>query len=71
MMSNGKFGRYTAEVETRGERKKGKASAKKQGGIGETLRALRGVERRIMNENVFARPNGLRENAKTATSCTW
>ena len=29
-----------------------------------------GVKRRInRNENVFARPNGLRENAETAISC--
>ena len=33
------------------------------------LRDLRGVKRRNRNENVFARPNGLRENAETAISC--
>ena len=39
-----KFGRYKTEVEER--IKKGKASAKKQGGIGKTLRDLRRIERR-------------------------
>ena len=48
---------------------KRKASAKKQGERGGTLRDLRGVKRRNRNENVFARPNGLRENAETAISC--
>ena len=33
------------------------------------LRDLRGFKRRNRNENVFARPNGLRENAETAISC--
>ena len=47
---------------------KGKASAKKQGERGGTLRDLRGAKRRNRNENVFARPNGLRENAETAIS---
>ena len=35
----------------------------------EHLRDLRGVKRRNGDENVFARPNGLRENAETAISC--
>ena len=30
---------------------------------------IREVKRRNRNENVFARPNGLRENAATAISC--
>ena len=34
----------------------------------EHLRDLRGVKRRNRNENVFARPNGLRKNAETAIS---
>ena len=50
------------------DRKKGNASAKKQGERGGTLRDLRGAKRRNRNENVFARPNGLRENAETAIS---
>ena len=54
----------------RNDRKKGTASAKKQGGIGKKhLRDIRGIERRNRNESVFARPNGLRENAGTAISC--
>ena len=35
----------------------------------EHSRDLRGVKRRDRNENVFARPNELRENAETAISC--
>ena len=59
------------EVQDRSKRKdrnKGKASAKTQGERGGTLRDIRGVKRRGSNEHVFARPNGLRENAETATS---
>ena len=53
----------------RKDRNKGKASAKGQGERGGTLKDLRGVNRRNRNGNVFARPNGLRENAETAISC--
>ena len=53
----------------RNDRNKEKASAKKQGGRGGTFRDIGGVKRRNRNENVFARPNGLRENAETAISC--
>ena len=35
----------------------------------EQLRDVRTVKRKNRNENVFARPNGLRENAETAISC--
>ena len=35
----------------------------------ERVRYLRGVERRNRNENAFARPNRLRENAETAIAC--
>ena len=42
-------------------RHKGKASAKKQGAIGETIRDERGIKRRDRNENVFALPNGSRK----------
>ena len=52
----------------RNYRDKGKASAKKLSEGGRTLRDLRGVKRRNGNENVFARLNGLRENAETAIS---
>ena len=54
---------------SRNNRKKGKASAKKQREIVETLKIYTGVQRRDMNENVFARPIALRENAETAISC--
>ena len=40
-----------------------------QGERGGILRDLRGVKGRNRNENVFARPSGLRENDKTAISC--
>ena len=53
----------------RKDRNKGKASAKKQGEGGGTLRDLRGVKRRNRNESVLARHDGLRENAETAISC--
>ena len=35
----------------------------------EHSRDVRGFKRRDGNENNFARPNGLRENAETAVSC--
>ena len=62
------------EVQGRNRRKderKGKASAKELliGGIGKTFKDIRGIERRIRSENIFARPNGLRDNAETAISC--
>ena len=60
------------EVQDRSKRKdrnKGKASAKTHGERGGTLRDIRRVRRRHRNENVFARPNGLHENAETSTSC--
>ena len=62
--SAGKVGKYKAEVEERIERRE--ASATKQGGIGQILGDIWGIEGRNRNENVLARANGLRENAKTA-----
>ena len=53
----------------RKDRNKGKASAKKQGERGGTLERHTAVKRRNRNENVFTRPNGLRENAESAMSC--
>ena len=41
----------------------------KQAERGGTLTDLRRVKRRSRNGNVFARPNGLRENAESAISC--
>ena len=35
----------------------------------ETPGGIQGVDSRSRNENVFARPNGLPENAETALSC--
>ena len=60
--------RYT--VQDRNKRKdgnEGKASATKRG-EGGSLGDLRGIKRRNRNDSVSARPNGLRENAETATS---
>ena len=62
------FGGYETEVKEK-DRNKGKASAKKQGDRGRTLKYVRRVKRRYRNENVLARPKGLRENAETAISC--
>ena len=63
-----KFGGYKTEVketiETR-DRLAPRNKVKEE----EHLRDLLEVKRRHRNENVFARPNGLRENAETAISC--
>ena len=68
-----KFGGYKTEVketiETR-DRLAPRNKVKEE----EHLRDLLEVKRRHRNENVFARPNGLRESAQTAISCrvpTW
>lgn len=50
-------------------RNKRKASPKKQDGFEETVRDIRGVDRKNMIENAYARPNGRREDAETALSC--
>ena len=68
MLSIEKFAEYKTEVKEK-DRNKGKASAKKQGDRGRTLKYVRRVKRRYRNENVLARPKGLRENAETAISC--
>ena len=67
VMFAGKFGNYKGDVEEN-DRNKGKASAK-QGGIGKTPRDIREIEGSNRNENVSARPNGLRENAEAALLC--
>ena len=63
-----KFGRYKAEAgESLGKRERlalrNKVKSEKRS------RDIRGIKRRGRNENVFARPDGLRENAETAISC--
>ena len=63
-----KFGRYKTGVEENIETR-GKATAKKRGEIGETLRDIRGIKGRDRNENVFARPYGLCENVEAAILC--
>ena len=62
------FGRYKAELEKIIESRE-RLGAKKQGEIGETLGDIRGIKQRDRNENVFARPNGLREKDENAISC--
>ena len=69
ILSREKFAGFKTAVKDSICRNKGKASAKKQGEIGGTLRDLRGVKKRNNNINVFERPNGLHENAETAMSC--
>ena len=49
-------------------RRKGNASVKTEYGR-EPLRDIREVKRRDWNENVFSRPNRIRENAEAAISC--
>ena len=61
MLSIKKFG--AQDRSKRKDRNEGKVSAKKQGERGGTLKRFTGVKRRNRNENVFARPNGLRQNA--------
>ena len=68
MMSAGKFGRGKTEVEEIRERRerltlRNKVKSEKH------LSYMRGVERRDRNEDVFARLNGLHENAEAALSC--
>ena len=64
---------YKIEVKERIEIRVGQrlCSAKKQGEGRGILRDrdAGGVKRKNRNENVLARPNGLRENAETAISC--
>ena len=66
ILSIEEFGGFKTKVNERIETQS-KASAKKQAEKGGT--PTRRVERRCRNENVFARPNGLRENAETVISC--
>ena len=64
-----KFAGYKTEVKERIEIRTRLALRKKQGEGGGTLTDLRAVKSRNRNQNAFARPNGLRENAETAISC--
>ena len=68
-MSAGKLGSYKAEGEERIERRERLALRNKVKSEKKHLRDIRGIEGRNRTENVFARPNGLRENAETALSC--
>ena len=68
ILSIEKFAGYKTEVKERVEIRE-KLALRNKVKEEEHLRDLRGVKRRNRNENVFARPNGLRENAETAISC--
>ena len=69
ILSIEKFGGYKRGAKERKEIRERKASAKEQGKRGGTLQDSRRVRRRNRNENVSARPNGLRDNAETVISC--
>ena len=67
VMSVEKFGRYKAEAEERIERRERLAlrdNVKPDKHL--PNRNIRGFKRRRRNENVFARPDGLREKVETA-----
>ena len=71
-MSAEKFGRYKAEAEERMERKERLALRNKVESGGKKhldIYYLVEIMQRERNANVFARPNGLRENAETAIPC--
>ena len=63
-MSALKFGRYKAEVE-----KREWLALRNKAGSEKHLEIYGGLREGIGMKNVFARPNALRENAKTAISC--
>ena len=68
MLSTEKFERHKTEVEGRTERR-GRLALRNYVKAEKRSRHTRGIEGRMRNENVFARPNGLCENAETAISC--
>ena len=67
MMSADKFARYKTDTEERMERRE-RLALRNTVESEKHFRDKWGVERRDRNENVFARPDGLRENAETAIS---
>ena len=70
-MSAETFGRYKAEVEERIGSRERLALRNKMNSEKQLIRDIRGVERRDRNKCVFARRNGLRENAETTILCRW
>ena len=65
-----KFGGYKTEVkEIIEERERLLVALRNKVKEEKHLRDIREVGGRSWNENVFARPNGLREKAETAISC--
>ena len=60
--------REVLEVQGGSRRRERMVALRKQGGVGK--KQMRGIERRNRDENIFARPDGLRENAATAISCS-
>ena len=63
-----RFRRKTAEVEEIVEARE-RLTLRNKVKSEKLLRYIQGIERRDRNDNVFARPNGLRENAETVISC--
>ena len=63
-----KFGGYKIDVKQRIETRE-RLALRNKVKEEEHSRNTRWVKRRNRNENVFARPSGLRENAETAISC--
>ena len=68
MMSTCKFGKYMAEVEEWIERIEKLALRNRVASEEYIDIHIRGIEGRNRNENVSARPDGLRENVETALS---
>ena len=63
-----KFGRYKTEPKERRERRERLALRRKVKSEKHS-RNIRGIKTTDRNENIFARINGLSENAETAISC--
>ena len=61
-------GRYKTEVEKRIERRE-RLAPRNIVNMAKHVEIYRGVKRRDRNERVFARPNGLGENAEKAIFC--
>ena len=62
------FGRYKTEAEER-IRRTDRLALRNKVKSEKHSRYMWGVKRSDRNENVFARPDGLRDNAETAISC--
>ena len=68
ILSTEKFGGYRTEVKEKIETRE-RLALRKKVKEEQHLRDIRWLKRRFRDENVFARPNGLRKNAETTISC--